>query len=43
MSWWTKSPEEMTAVIRERNRSKIGRLARLKGTVETAMAQEALT
>jgi plasmid replication initiation protein len=36
MAWWRKSPEEMTAAIRERNRSKVGRMARLKGAVETA-------
>jgi hypothetical protein len=29
--WWRKSPEELAAVVRERNRSKIGRTARLKG------------
>jgi hypothetical protein len=36
MAWWRKSPEEMAAAIRERNRSKVGRMARLKGAVETA-------
>jgi hypothetical protein len=36
LCWWRKSPEEMAAVARERNRSKIGRMARLKGAVETA-------
>jgi hypothetical protein len=36
VAWWRKSPEEMVAAIRERNRSKVGRMARLKGAVETA-------
>jgi hypothetical protein len=36
MAWWRKSPEEMAAAVRERNRSKVGRMARLKGAVETA-------
>ena len=31
VAWWHKSPEELAAVVRERNRSKIGRTARLKG------------
>jgi len=39
--WWRKSPEEMAATVRERNRSKVGRMARLKGMVETAMPPEA--
>jgi len=37
IAWWRKSPEEMTAAIHERNRSKVGRMARLKGAVETAL------
>jgi Initiator Replication protein len=36
MTWWRKSPEELATAIRERNRSKVGRMARLKGAVETA-------
>jgi hypothetical protein len=32
---WRKSPEEMAAAVQERNRSKVGRMARLKGAVET--------
>jgi hypothetical protein len=36
MAWWTKSSQEMTEAIRERNRSKVGRMARLKGAAETA-------
>jgi hypothetical protein len=35
MAWWRKSPEEMAVAVRERNRSKVGRMARLKGAVET--------
>lgn len=31
MAWWRKSPAECVMVIRERNRSKAGRMARLKG------------
>jgi hypothetical protein len=31
MAWWRKSPEELVMVTRERNRSKVGRMARLKG------------
>jgi hypothetical protein len=34
--WWRKSPEKMVAAVRDRNRSKVGRMARLKGAVETA-------
>jgi plasmid replication initiation protein len=36
MAWWRKSAEEMAAAIQERNRSKVGRMARLRGAVETA-------
>jgi transposase len=36
MAWWRKSPKEMAEAIRERNRSKLGRMARLKGAVEIA-------
>jgi hypothetical protein len=38
VTWWKKSPAELEAAVKERNRSKIGRLARLRGTVETATA-----
>jgi hypothetical protein len=40
ISWWRKSGEEFRAAMRERNRSKVGRMARLRGSVEKA---EALT
>jgi hypothetical protein len=36
LCWWKKSPEDFLAAQRERNRSKVGRMARLKGAVETA-------
>jgi hypothetical protein len=36
LCWWKKSPEEFQAAQKERNRSKVGRMARLKGAVETA-------
>jgi plasmid replication initiation protein len=32
IGWWRKSAEELAAVARERNRSKVGRMSRLKGT-----------
>jgi hypothetical protein len=35
LSWWKKSPEEYRAASEERNRSKVGRMARLRGHVET--------
>jgi len=43
IAWWKKSPEEMQAVIRERNRSKVGRMARLKGSVEAVSAPRELS
>jgi hypothetical protein len=36
LCWWRKSSEDMAAATRERGRSKVGRMARLKGAVETA-------
>lgn len=39
MTWWRKSPDELAAVIRERNRSKVGRMARLKGAVAAVASQ----
>jgi hypothetical protein len=36
IAWWRKAPEELADVGRERNRSKIGRTARLRGALETA-------
>jgi plasmid replication initiation protein len=40
ISWWKKSADEYRAAAQERNRSKVGRMARLKGQVETAKAPE---
>src|SRR5512132_3684047 len=40
ISWWRKSGEEFRAEMRERNRSNVGRMARLRAWVEQA---EALT
>ncbi len=36
ISWWRKSGDEYRAAMQERNRSKVGRMARLRGEVETA-------
>ena len=36
ISWWKKSAEEYRAASEERNRSKVGRMARLRGQVEMA-------
>ena len=36
ISWWKKSGEEFRAALQERSRSKVGRMARLKGEVEKA-------
>jgi hypothetical protein len=42
ISWWRKSGEEFRAAMRERNQSKVGRMARLRGQVEKAEALTAL-
>lgn len=34
MSWWRKQGDEFRTAMRERSRSKVGRMARLKGKVE---------
>jgi hypothetical protein len=34
MAWWRKEGDEYRAAIKERSRPKVGRMARLKGTVE---------
>jgi hypothetical protein len=36
ISWWKKSGEEYRAALEERNRPKVGRMARLRGQVEHA-------
>src|SRR5450755_1693939 len=38
VAWWRKSGEEFRLAMEERNRSKLGRMARLKGVVETVEA-----
>ncbi len=40
LAWWRKSGDEFQAAMQERNRSKVGRMARLRGQVETAEAIE---
>lgn len=42
VAWWRKSGEEFRAAMQERNRSKVGRMARLRGQVETAEAPPTL-
>jgi hypothetical protein len=36
LAWWRKSRDEFRAAMEERNRSKVGRMARLRGQVEVA-------
>jgi hypothetical protein len=38
LGWWRKSGDEFRAAMQERNRSKVGRMARLRGQVEIAEA-----
>jgi hypothetical protein len=38
LAWWKKQGDEFRDAMRERDRSKVGRMARLRGTVETAAA-----
>jgi hypothetical protein len=38
ISWWRKSGAEYRAAVDERNRSKVGRMARLRGEVEKTEA-----
>jgi hypothetical protein len=38
LAWWRKSGDEFRAAMQERNRSKVGRMARLRGQVEVAEA-----
>jgi hypothetical protein len=35
VAWWRKSGDEFREAMQERNRSKLGRMARLKGLIET--------
>jgi hypothetical protein len=41
IAWWRKSEEEFGAASLERGRSKVGRMARLKGRAETPVAIDA--
>jgi plasmid replication initiation protein len=36
VTWWKKEGDEYRAAVKERDKSKIGRMARLKGAVEIA-------
>jgi hypothetical protein len=38
LAWWRKSGDEFRAAMQERGRSKVGRMARLRGQVEIAQA-----
>jgi hypothetical protein len=38
--WWRKEGDELRAALRERNHSKIGRMARLRGDVTSAKPAE---
>jgi hypothetical protein len=38
LAWWRKSGDEFRSAMQERNRSKVGRMARLRGQVEVAEA-----
>ena len=40
IAWWRKSGDEFREAMAERNRSKMGRMARLKGLVETVDASQ---
>lgn len=43
ISWWKKSGDEYRAALEERNRPKVGRMARLRGQVEKAEVSGPLT
>lgn len=40
LAWWKKQGDEFRAAMQERNRSKVGRMARLRGEVEKADVAE---
>jgi hypothetical protein len=42
LSWWKKQGDEFRAAMQERNRSKVGRMARLRGEIEKTEAIETL-
>lgn len=41
VAWWRKEGDKFRAAMRERDQSKVGRMARLKGAVETVTPQAA--
>jgi hypothetical protein len=41
VTWWKKQGDEFQAAMRERNQSKIGRMARLRGEIKIANAPAA--
>jgi hypothetical protein len=41
-AWWRKQGDEYRAALEERQRSKVGRMARLRGEVETVKALDEL-
>jgi len=40
VAWWKKSGDDFRAAMEERNRSKVGRMARLKGLAEAVVAAD---
>jgi hypothetical protein len=42
VAWWRKDGDELRNALRERNRSKIGRMARLRGDAESVKPAEAM-
>jgi hypothetical protein len=40
LTWWKKQGDEFRAAMQERSRSKVGRMARLKGNVENVESLE---
>jgi hypothetical protein len=40
LTWWRKSGEEFRGALEERNRSKVGRMARLRGRVEAVTPEK---
>jgi hypothetical protein len=43
LAWWCKDSDEYRATHQERQRSKLGRMARLRGTIEVAGPLAALS
>jgi hypothetical protein len=40
VAWWKKRGDEYRAAVQERGRSKLGRMARLRGVVETLVPRQ---